>query len=78
MDFTKMTQDELQALVSVISNELENRKVQKMDEAYDKAYNAICKAIKEYMYTEKAEKYNDCYLDFFTDGSLYVRPNSEN
>ena len=46
-----MTQDELQALVSAISNKLENRKAQKMDEAYDdKAYNAICKAIKEYMY----------------------------
>lgn len=85
MDFTKMTQDKLQALVSAISNKLENRK----DQSYDKAYNAICKAIKKYMYTtdecfpiafinEKAEKYDDCYLDFFTDGSLYVRPNSEN
>ena len=73
MDFSKFTRDELMNFMKKAAKALE-----KKDEAYDKAYNAIVKAIKAYMYTtgdpfpiafvsDKDNEYFDCVFDFFPD-----------
>ena len=73
MDFSKFTRDELMNFMKKASKALE-----KKDEAYDKAYKTIVKAVKEYMYTtgdlfpiafvsDKDNEYFDCVFDFFPD-----------
>ena len=73
MDFSKFTRNELMNFMKKAAKTLE-----KKDKAYDKAYNAIVKAVKEYMYTtgdlfpiafvsDKDNEYFDCVFDFFPD-----------
>lgn len=77
MDFSKFTCDELKNFMKEAAKTLE-KKDEQMDGAYDKAYNAIVKAVKEYMHTtgdlfpiafvsDKDNEYFDCVFDFFPD-----------
>ena len=84
MDFSKFTYDELKNFMKEAAKALE-KKDKHMNKAYYKAYNAIVKAVKEYMHTtgdlfpiafvsDKDDEYFDCVFDFFpgNENSLIV------